>query len=183
MKQQFHLLSINSFALTICKVEKISSTNDYLKENYQNLENYFILKADYQSAGRGQFNRKWVSNPKDNLLFSILFKNVNLAKLNYIFNLILNSVKQVLDRYISNVRIKAPNDLYINDKKICGILMESRVKGDICEYLIVGIGLNVNQEIFDNLNATSLKNELNKLCDVDKLFKEILKDIFDNYEH
>ena len=133
MKLQSHSQLINSCLLTIYQFEKIDSTNEYLKKNYLSLNNYTIIKADYQTAGKGQFDRKWASIPNKNLLFSILFKDLKIEKIDYIFELILKSVKKSLEKYIENVRIKLPNDLYIGEKKISGILMESRIKEKICE--------------------------------------------------
>ena len=127
--------------------ETIDSTNTYLKQNYENLDNFTFVRADLQTSGRGRSSRKWLSKKGDNLLFSLLIKDKEL--INKYKALSINSaylVLKILEEYgLKNLSLKWPNDIYVNGNKICGILLESVSKQEI-ECLIIGIGLNVNQK-------------------------------------
>lgn len=129
---------------------KIDSTNAYLKRNYQELDNMTFVSASYQSKGKGRNNRVWVSNIGDNLMFSVLIKDQRLidkfASLSLLSGAVILKVLKSID--VPNVSIKWPNDVYIGDKKVCGILMESISISNKIEALVIGIGLNVNQKEF-----------------------------------
>ena len=124
----------------------INSTNTYLKENYKDLPNFTCVSSAHQSQGHGRYNRSWESNNNENLMFSILIKNKKLIeKFSSISLAIATCILKMLTSYkIKNISIKWPNDVYVNDKKICGILLE----GIANECLIIGVGLNVNQTNF-----------------------------------
>lgn len=161
---------------------EIDSTNNYLKNSYKLLNNFTFVSTDYQSAGKGRNDRIWFSNPGENLMFSLLIKNENLLKkfssLSIISAAIIAELIESLG--IKDVTIKWPNDVFIKNKKICGILLE----GQILEYLVIGVGLNVNQKSFpDGLRkpATSLSLELNKDLNVneikEQLFSQMTKEL------
>lgn len=166
----------------VVKFKEIDSTNNYLKNSYKLLDNFTFVVAEFQSKGKGRNDRVWSSEEGANLMFSFLIKDQDLLK-KYSALSIISAVEvaKVLEGYqIKGVSIKWPNDVLINDKKVCGILLE----GQILEYLVVGIGLNVNQKVFpDGLRrpATSLSLETNKDFNIDeieqKLFSNIVKDI------
>ena len=166
----------------VVKFKEIDSTNNYLKNSYKLLNNFTFVVADYQSKGKGRNDRVWSSEEGANLMFSFLIKDQDLLK-KYSALSIISAVEvaKLLEKYqIKDVSIKWPNDVLINDKKVCGILLE----GQILEYLVVGIGLNVNQKAFpDGLRrpATSLSLETNKDFNIDeieqKLFSNIVKDL------
>lgn len=140
--------------------EEIDSTNTYLKKEYENLENLTFLTTDFQSSGHGRFDRKWFANKEDNVLLSYLIKDKDIIEhFSYIsmFTAVV-IVKYLEDKGLNNVSIKWPNDVYVKGKKIAGILLE----GNIPNYVVVGVGLNLNQINFDNdlrHPATSLKLE------------------------
>ena len=161
---------------------EIDSTNNYLKNSYKLLNNFTFVSTDYQSAGKGRNDRIWFSNPGENLMFSLLIKDENLLKkfssLSIISAAIIAELIESLG--IKDVTIKWPNDVFIKNKKICGILLE----GQILEYLVIGVGLNVNQKSFpDGLRkpATSLSLELNKDLNVneikEQLFSQMTKEL------
>lgn len=166
----------------VVKFKEIDSTNNYLKNSYKLLNNFTFVVAEFQSKGKGRNDRVWSSEEGANLMFSFLIKDQDLLK-KYSALSIISAVEvaKVLEGYqIKGVSIKWPNDVLINDKKVCGILLE----GQILEYLVVGIGLNVNQKVFpEGLRrpATSLSLETNKDFNIDeieqKLFSNIIKDI------
>lgn len=159
--------------------DKIDSTNSYLKREFSKLPSFTFIDSNYQSEGRGRLGRQWDSKPNENLMFSILLKEKEfIDKFESISLLIGVSVLKTLKSLdVEDVSIKWPNDVYVKGKKICGILLESVN----LECLIIGIGLNVNQKDFNNLNATSIhveKNEPYSIDDVkDALYDQIIKDL------
>ena len=165
-------------------LSQVDSTNTYLKENYNKLDNLTFVSTDNQTCGRGRNSRNWKSENGKNLLFSLLILDKELIKhykeLSIISAL---SVLEALEKIgLNNVSIKWPNDVYINDKKICGILLEAITKEEI-ECLIIGIGLNVNQEIFNEdylIDPTSIKLELHKEIDLSELKENIYERLINN---
>ena len=169
--------------MKIIHFESIDSTNTYLKNNYQNLENFTFVSANNQSQGRGRNNRKWESNDL-NLLFSLLIKESNYFNfINSISIVSAYSVLQVLKEYgLNNLSIKWPNDIYCDGKKICGILLEAISKTNL-DCLIIGVGLNVNQKEFvgDYIHEpTSMINQLNREVDIKELKNDIYQKIINN---
>lgn len=154
--------------------DKLDSTSTYLKQNYKKYKDLTFLSANYQTKGHGRNNKEWISEYGENLLFSILikdktliskYKNISLASAVCIY-------KILKELNVKNIAIKWPNDVYVNDKKIAGILLESiSFKNDI-EALVVGVGLNVNSNKFSikSLNKpTSIYLETSK--------KELINDL------
>ncbi|MCH1557587.1 MAG: biotin--[acetyl-CoA-carboxylase] ligase [Flavobacteriaceae bacterium] len=155
--------------MNIIKLDAIESTNDYLKSAVFN--NTQVAYTYNQFKGKGQRGNKWMSEPGKNLAFSIKIypKNIDIKdqfKINVIFSLlILNTLKAL---QIPDIKIKFPNDIMSGNKKICGILIELKVKGSEIDNIIIGFGLNVNQENFGELtNASSLKLISNLNYDLD----------------
>ncbi|WP_051615771.1 biotin--[acetyl-CoA-carboxylase] ligase [Haploplasma modicum] len=161
----------------IIHLDIIDSTNDYLKREYLNLENKTIVKAGYQTLGRGQFDRLWQSESNQNLLFSILYKNYELDKISDLKILIKDSLLKLLSKYNIKGTFKEPNDILVNGKKILGILIESKINSNsnYYDYVIVGIGININQTLFNNLEATSFKILNNKNYIVDEILNKLLE--------
>ena len=162
--------------------DEIDSTNNYLKNSYKLLSNFTFVSTDYQSAGKGRNDRIWFSNPGENLMFSLLIKDENLLKKFSSLSIISAAIvaEQIKSLGIEDVSIKWPNDVFIKDKKVCGILLE----GQILEYLVIGVGLNVNQKSFPNglrKPATSLSLELNNDLNVnevkERLFLQMTKEL------
>ena len=163
--------------------DEIDSTNNYLKNSYQLLDNFTFVSADYQSKGKGRNDRIWESSKGLNLMFSILIKDPKLLEVSTILSLMTAvEVAKLLNRYgIDNVSIKWPNDVLIGDRKVCGILLE----GQLPNYLVIGVGLNVNQKEFpDNLRrpATSMSNVLNKGIDLEDLKEQLFPNIVNNFK-
>ncbi|MCB9499141.1 MAG: biotin--[acetyl-CoA-carboxylase] ligase [Erysipelotrichaceae bacterium] len=138
--------------------DSIDSTNKYLKEHYKELHSEATCSALFQTQGRGRYDRSFVANKGDGATFSILLKDEFCFKN---FELLSLMAGAVVCSYLENMgfksSIKWPNDVYIGDKKVCGILLES-VSLDKLVALIVGIGLNVNQQSFPSElpDATSM---------------------------
>ena len=158
--------------------ESIDSTNLYIKKNYQDLDNFTFVSSLYQSKGKGRNVRKWESTKGNNLLFSLLIKDEDiLNKYQCLSILSAVSIYNVLKSLnINNVSIKWPNDVYVNDKKICGILLEGISYDNKLQNIIIGIGLNVNEsdfEKFELYDATSIKKELNKEISLDDIKEKV----------
>ena len=160
---------------------EVDSTNNFLKQALANstpLTDGTVIMAESQYAGRGQQQNKWHSQPGKNLTFSILLKptflpvtqqfNLNLA----ISVGIINALTRVLG---TGVKIKWPNDVYFNDKKLGGVLIENMIQGQFIKNSIIGIGLNVNQTEFAEWvpNPTSVKQILQKDYDLKILLSDI----------
>lgn len=161
--------------------ETIDSTNTYLKENYEKLDNFTFVSADFQSAGRGRNNRNWKSEKGENLLFSLLIKDKALIdKFSSLSVISAFSIIKALN--LEHLSIKWPNDIYYKDCKLCGILLEAVTRNEI-ECLIIGIGLNVNQREFVGeykRTPTSLYQITNQTQDMkiikDKIFNQLYND-------
>lgn len=123
-----------------------------------------VVYTDRQTAGRGQRGNSWESKPFKNVTMSILLRPENVAPNQqfWLSEISALAVERVLSKYIGNVSIKWPNDVYYKDFKICGMLIEHSLSGGKINYTIPGIGINVNQRVFlsDAPNPISLVNVL-----------------------
>ena len=119
--------------------------------------------AEYQTAGRGRFNRRWHGERGKNLLFSLLLRPEESRLASLVTYLAANCAAEAVEEHTGKrVECKWPNDLLINGRKFCGILLESAWQESKVEYLILGIGMNVNEDSFPpelRKTATSLKLE------------------------
>lgn len=162
-----------------------TSTNDYLKNCPTPAPDHFVMvRADFQSAGRGQKGNTWESNAGENLLTSILTspKGVRITEQFVLSMAGALAVKSVLDNYCGAIKLKWPNDIYWFDSKISGTLIETAVSGKEITRCIFGIGLNVNQEIFrsDAPNPISLLNITGLYTPIERVANE-LAEAFDAY--
>jgi len=130
--------------------ETIDSTNSALARDKGQLEEKTVYAARYQSAGRGQRGNCWESGRDENLTFSILFrpKEIPAAKQFIISQAVALGVCSFLAEEGIEASIKWPNDIYVRDLKICGILIENTISSAKLSESIVGIGLNLNQKSF-----------------------------------
>ena len=160
------------------KVERTHSTNTLLKEllakgdRRVSGDELFYVRADYQTAGRGQAGNGWESEAGKNLLCSILLPpDKNLYFLNIAIGVAL--VRVIGDDFT----IKWPNDIYWGDKKVAGILIENAIVGSEVKYSIAGIGLNVNQTAFhsDAPNPISLKQIRGQEYNIEQLMNQLLE--------
>lgn len=164
--------------------KEIDSTNTYLKENHLSLDNFTFVSADYQNQGKGRNDRQWLSNKGENLMFSFLIKEKSLIDIAPLLSLLTacEVAKLLEQKKIKNVSIKWPNDVLVNDQKICGILLE----GQLPNYVVVGVGLNVNQKEFpSNLRreATSISNELGKEVSILELKETLFLNITQSFNN
>lgn len=160
----------------IINLDEINSTSSYLINNSSSLEDRTIVFASYQTKGYGRYDRVWQSSKDSNLLFSVLIKDEKiLSKAELISGFIPTVIfKYLRSNNISDISIKWPNDVYVKDKKICGIILNSKLP----EYLVIGVGINVNEEILLP-TATSIYKEKEKKLDISKEKLDICV-LFDN---
>ncbi len=169
----------------IIKLQSVGSTNDFLREQGHNYtEPMVIAQADYQSAGRGQGTNRWESAPGKNLLFSLLIHPESVAaRRQFVLSMAgALAVGDALAAYTEGIRLKWPNDVYWNDRKISGTLIETTLKGSTIRDCIFGIGINVNQRTFvsDAPNPVSLYQILHRETDTDEVLSRVL-DAFAHY--
>ena len=141
---------LDSFPLI--HISETDSTNNYLSAlcDRQEVEGFTTVLTDFQTAGKGQRGNSWESDNGKNLLFSyVLFPDFLEANRQFLISQIASlSIKEELDTYTDNISIKWPNDIYWKEKKICGILIENDLTGIHISRSIIGIGVNINQEMF-----------------------------------
>lgn len=173
---------------TIIHLPETGSTNNYAVEllTKERPSEGFVVVASHQTKGKGTDTNSWESEINKNLTFSVILYPDFAADQQFILNKaislgIYNFLKTELPQ--SPVSIKWPNDIYIGDKKVCGILIQNSIIGFKFEYVVVGIGLNVNQEIFisDAPNPVSLKMITKKDYDLDEVLDKLLNSIFQKY--
>jgi BirA family biotin operon repressor/biotin-[acetyl-CoA-carboxylase] ligase len=156
----------------------LDSTNNYLKIHEKNLPHFTVVRARYQTFGRGQFTRQWLSNPNENILVSFLFKKFkSLVTIQKIEKMAIEICQNFFTTFGVKATHKLPNDLIVNGKKIAGMLIETKQIETTFAYVIVGIGININQQTFSSLpHATSLAILTKKSYDIDEIFSTFLKE-------
>ena len=140
--------------------------SDFIKEN-EIVSGWIVYTFD-QTRGRGQQGNVWESEPNKNLTFSMVLKPEFLNpqdqfQLNMAVSL---AIVQFLADLGLKAEIKWPNDIYVNDRKIAGILIENQLQGNLFKAAVVGIGLNVNQQEFKTQGATSVFLQTGKEFDL-----------------
>jgi len=174
--------------VNIIPVETVNSTNDYLKElaHRQILEEGTMITAQNQTAGKGQRGNSWESEAGKNITCSILLHPsfLPLQRFFLLSEVISLGVKETLDAYINGITVKWPNDVYYQERKIAGILIENELTGNKYSLSVAGIGLNINQEHFlsDAPNPVSLKQITGLNHDTEAILKELVQNILCRYE-
>ena len=160
----------------IVHIEETDSTNRWMKENGKG---EMVVVADYQTAGKGCGSNSWEAERGQNLLFSVMLHPKCLqAKNQFIITQVISvALCKTLEKYVEQVTIKWPNDIYVGDKKICGMLIENRLQGSTIKDSIIGIGLNVNQTTFksDAPNPVSIRQLTGKETDLEELLQAFLR--------
>ncbi|MFT6816004.1 MAG: BirA family biotin operon repressor/biotin-[acetyl-CoA-carboxylase] ligase [Sphingobacteriales bacterium] len=168
---------------------ELNSTNNYLLEllaaNNGKIADGTVVFTDFQRNGKGQQGAFWESERNANLLFSIYFDvKLNLSTEVFTLNKLISiAITNVLQSYLyvekqNKLKIKWPNDILIGEEKVCGILIETKVKKGLADGIVVGIGLNINQVIFEGTKgATSLHIEGEKFFNRKEILPKILLEI------
>lgn len=165
---------------SLLKLRTVDSTNKYAQELLKTspVHEGTIVSSDVQTNGRGQRGNEWKSESYKNLTISIvLYPSFLSADEHFYLNKAVTvGIQRFLkDKVFDDVKIKWPNDVYVNDLKIGGVLIENTLKGRRIGSSVVGIGLNVNQEIFHGslLNPTSMKLETGQFFNLDFCLEEL----------
>jgi len=144
-----------------------------------------VIYTDFQSAGKGQPGNAWESSKGMNLLFSVMLHpdRLPMDELFLVSQLVSIAIKKALDEYTTNITVKWPNDIYWNDKKLAGILIENSLQGIKIMSVVIGVGLNVNQKsFFSNApNPVSLSQITGKRQNRKQLLQQICQNIMELY--
>ena len=179
-------MSSSFFFKNQIKLDETNSTNDFLLDldKITFIDSNVVVTANYQKFGRGKQIRKWESKKGKNLLLSILFKHKLKLKEQFNFSVIISlALKDLLSEIQDDkVLIKWPNDIIVNDKKIAGFIIENKSNNSMIHTSILGVGLNVNQTLFQNYfpEATSVIKLTKKESDVDTI-KDMLLFYLEKY--
>lgn len=152
--------------------ESLSSTQEVLKKQYKTYDHGTFLYTGYQTQGHGQYDRVWESKANKNVLCSLLLKSKTIYP-NIQFE-VSHMMMELLSSYEIHSTFKAPNDVMVENQKICGVIVDQLFVGDELQATIIGIGLNVNQEVFNLETATSMK----KVTQLTYSLQEITSHIF-----
>ena len=173
------LKGLNIQKIDFYLLDSIDSTNTFAKEKPLN-KDYLIVISEEQTAGRGRQGKDWYSPDAGNIYMSVKFRNQNSDPLSLIMGLLISEAMDAVSNQKINAGLKWPNDLLINNKKICGILIESEINADQLEYT-VGIGINYSLP-----KKESWWGEIGELADIlprEKLINGILHRITDYLEN
>ena len=159
-------------------LDKISSTNDYLKDllGKEMLQDNTFVVATEQTAGRGQMGNSWRSSKGSSISLSIYKKHLNIP-LKDQFKIAMSvslAVRQVFALFSEEVRVKWPNDILIQGKKVGGILIENTIQGNEITSSVIGIGLNVFKFSMPELTKATALSEHSKLAIKLDYLQEIL---------
>ena len=149
------------------------------------VEDGAVVITDDQFAGKGQAGNVWHSSRFNNLTFSLILRPKALKPKEQfgITMAVSMAIIDVLSDYLpGELLIKWPNDIYFSGRKIAGILIESNLKGQLVESLIIGVGLNVNQNDFNDINATSIYKEIGKKQNLNSILNKLYIAIAERYE-
>ena len=180
----------------IIVLESVASTNDYVKDllsNFKPLQPFTAIMAKEQTQGRGQRGTTWQSSKGENLTASFVYcpDNFHITDqfaLTIISSLSVYDVVQQLQP--NDVYIKWPNDIFISNKKVAGILIENKLYGEYLKHAIIGVGLNVNQIEFPieiaykttSIVQENFENDVT-ILDIVRMLQEKLKYYTHIYEH
>ncbi len=174
------------FDFPIIVLEQTDSTSRYLsslcEEQHDQLGSFTTVRAEFQSAGKGQRGNSWESEAGKNLTFSfVLYPESLPAKRQFVISQVVSlGIVQVLQSYQADgFSVKWPNDIYYLDKKICGILIEVYLQGMNLGRCVCGVGININQDYFlsDAPNPISLCQIVGREVDREELLQQVLSEI------
>ena len=163
----------------IININDVDSTNSYLSKilDDKEVEEGLAVIANNQTEGRGQFKNRWESTKGLNILISfVIYPQFLNAERQFMLSKFTSlGIKYFLNDYLDDVKIKWPNDIYVKDKKIAGVLIENTLRSTVISSSVIGIGVNVNQTLFSSTipNPGSLMLETAKSFDIDKLIVKL----------
>ena len=173
----------------IIELDEVDSTNLYAKSNLAAIEDKSVVSANRQTAGRGRFERAWVDLGSENIFMSLILKPSDefkslYANLTQYFSVILC---EMLEEYGLKPKIKWPNDVLVDGKKIAGILSETVMQGQNFKGLVLGAGINLNAQEEDlakitDKEVTALNIEVGHFIDKNEFLDKLLERFFENYD-
>lgn len=167
-------LNTKAIGRNVVFLDKVDSTNNYAKNN--ELSNGSIVTCEEQTTGRGRLGRRWESQ-KGMCMTIVLIPEIELSQISRITQVGAAAVAEALEELEINAQIKWPNDIFLNSKKICGILTEMKTEIGKNPYVVVGIGMNVNIQNFpDEIKdiASSVFLETGKVIEKSLIAAKIL---------
>ncbi len=185
----FSKLTTKEIGRNFIHFDFIDSTNLKAKEFAKNkCPNGTIVVSEEQASGSGRFKRRW-NSPKGGLWFTLVLRpHIPTSEAPKITQITAACIYKTLKKFDIDSKIKWPNDIYLNGKKLCGILCEMNCDMDSINYLVIGIGMNINLdiELLDSdvqETATSLKKEYNMDFDRNEILAEFLNTFEIEYEN
>lgn len=167
----------------IISLDNTESTNNYtVALADQGDPQVVVVTARKQSSGKGRMGRSWVS-PQGGIYISFLFRPARLlSEVCFFPTICALAVVKLLEKFVA-VGVKWPNDVYCNGKKISGILVEAKADSKSVEYVVAGIGININSPAGDlPPTATSLSAVLQKECDIERMTSELITHMMTVYQ-
>lgn len=174
----------------ILRLSTVDSTNRYTRDEAVALwsrygeSGYVVVVAEYQTAGRGQRGNSWLSNSCENLLFSILLRPgeaLQVAEQFVLSQAVSLALHDAMKKYGIETRLKWPNDIYAGKRKLAGVLVELDCCGQFVEQAIIGIGLNVNQTQFPQMERIPVSMKM--LSGSEHVVDDVLATILEMFEH
>lgn len=160
---------------------RIGSTQELALEIAQKEDEGTIIIAEEQSRGRGRMRRRWYA-PRDGIWFSLILKpNFEPSRATLLSLAVGLAVTDSLIKLDLDAKLKWPNDVIVNNKKIAGILLDMSSEQDKINYIVIGVGINANIDVnkLREFNATSIKDELKR--DIDRV--SFMRDLLQNIEY
>ena len=156
-------MNLKRLHLNLVRLDTVDSTNNYAANlcKLSKLVNGTTILTKRQNHGRGQRGATWHSEPDKNLIFStVIYPNLPIKRIFYLNICASISLVKTLNDLGIQAKVKWPNDIYIENRKVAGILIENQLGGNLVQTSVIGVGLNVNQLNFPpDINATSLSLE------------------------
>lgn len=174
--------------MEVIHLEEVNSTNLFAKENVENLADKTIIHADKQTSGRGRLSREWVDFGEGNVFMTFVLKpsdtfNEIYSNLTQYLSVVLS---KVLEEYGVEPQIKWPNDVFVSNRKIAGILCETVMQGTQFKGLALGIGINLTAEEkdFETIDkpVTSLNIAIGRVVDKNEFIRKLSDKFFANYD-
>lgn len=172
-------------------IETTHSTNVTLRENaslylqdWDKDSHFYGIYTLEQTQGKGLGSNRWLSQRGQNILISFLFQPPITIQNQFYFNQYFAiAIRNFLSKYIKDPKIKWPNDIYVGNKKIAGILIEHSIQGNILKYSIAGVGININQTSFEPEipNPTSLSILTGKKYEIPTLINQLVQSLNESY--
>ncbi len=172
--------------MAVFVLQECASTNLAVREEREKYGHLDTVVAISQTAGRGQHTNRWESAPGENLTCSIVLEPsfLKATRQFLLSEVVALALADTLKSYGIAARIKWTNDIYVGERKICGVLIEHDLQGNGIIRTVAGIGLNINQTIFPEWvpNPTSMKLETGEVFDVGQVLNRLLEALAERFE-